>query len=398
MPPRRLSNSFDTFGAGPYSPLQDLERRLTEASFHPEDLASILNMANNTVDHRRNVEGTQPSSSQQVAGTAPSTPHEEEFVQFRKGPARWSARWHRGSKAAAQPSNRAKFRRSRAPTLPVLPRFPSLPDFEEGTCGDQRLSRLFSLNVDPREGKSLPELPPMDGDDNNTIRTPHNRGNADQSTSSNQRDRSRTNKGKRVPNIAGGGGSSSTVRQAGNDPCQPSWLIKRNGPRRVVTEKPINDTDRSDSATVQGRGKFVPPPGNRSVSVPTVPRITVGSLSALRPSPHLNIPWKPLPIDRCRSLGCPIKHIHAKGLYLHEDQLSQWKHPYWGISNPPPHIWQAWDRRTDKIATPQEVGDIIGFMENHSYGPHGKVKERATPDDYEVARKERGETWAGGFF
>jgi len=37
-------------------------------------------------------------------------------------------------------------------------------------------------------------------------------------------------------------------------------------------------------------------------------------------------------------------------------------------------------------------------MENHSYGPHGKVKERASPDDYEVVRKERGGTWAGGFF
>lgn len=388
MSPRRIS--------GPYSPLQELGRRLTEASFHPEELASILNMANNGGDHQPNADGTKFSRPQYVVGSQPSTPQDSEALRLRTGPARWSARWHRASKAAAQPSSRAEIGRSRAPTLPDLPRFPSLPDFEAGTCGDQRLSRMFSLNARRRDEKSLPQLPVTDGEDNTVTGVPHNRGNADQRRSS---DNERNNRSKNdVQTNARGRIDLSTHKNDNTNPIRPSRLVKRNVPRRAVTENPINDTDRLNPSIVDGRGTHPPPPDSRSLSVPTVPRKTVRGPSGHTPSPQHTAPRKPLPTARCRSPGCPIKQLHSQGLYLHDDQLSQWKHPYWGISNPPPHIWQAWDRRTDKVATPQEVGDVIGFMENHSYGPHGKVKERASPDDYEVVRKERGGTWAGGFF
>jgi len=391
MPPRRIS--------GPYSPLQELERRLTEASFHPEELASILNMANNGGDHQPNADGTKFSRPQDVVDSQPSTPQDSEALRLRTGPARWSARWHRASKAAAQPSSRAEIGRSRAPTLPDLPRFPSLPDFEAGTCGDQRLSRIFSLNAHRRDEKSLPRLPVTDGEDNAITGVPHNRGNADQrSSSDNERNNRQKNEGKDVQTNARGRIDLSTHKNANTNPIRPSRLVKRNVPRRAVTENPVNDTDRLNPSIVDGRGTYPPPPDSRSLSVPTVPRKTVRGPSGHAPSPQHRAPRKPLPTARCRSPGCPIKHLHSQGLYLHDDHLSQWKHPYWGISNPPPLIWQAWDRRTDKVATPQEVGDIIGFMENHSYGPRGKVKERASPDDYEVVRKERGGTWAGGFF
>lgn len=165
--------------SGPYSPLQELERRPTEASFHPEQLATILNMADNTVDPQRNAMGTEPHTSQDVVGSQPSTPQNDETVRRQKGPARWAARWRRDSKATPQPSNRAEIKRQRAPTLPDLPTFPFLPDFEEGTCGDQRLSKLFSLNTDRSVEKSLPELPSADGKDHIVIATSHDRGNAD---------------------------------------------------------------------------------------------------------------------------------------------------------------------------------------------------------------------------
>lgn len=88
----------------------------------------------------------------------------------------------------------------------------------------------------------------------------------------------------------------------------------------------------------------------------------------------------------CQSANCPIRESHDQGLYLHCDKPSKWRHPYWGISNPPHHIWKAWDRRIDRIATPQEVNDIFGFIQCHAYGKRGKAKEYATSRDYEAAR------------
>jgi len=308
MPLRRIS--------GPYSPLQELERRLTEASFYPEELASILNMANNGGDHQPNADGTKFSRPQDVVDSQPSTPQDSEALRLRTGPARWSARWHRASKAAAQPSSRAEIWRSRAPTLPDLPRFPSLPDFEAGTCGDQRLSRMFSLNAHRRDEKSLPQLPVTDGEDNTVTGVPHNRGNADQrSSSDNERIHRQTNVGGRI--------DLSTSKNANTNPIRPFRLVERNGPRRAVTENPVNDTDRLNPSIVDGRGTYPPPPDSRSLSVPTVPRKTVRGPSGHTPSPQHTAPRKPLPTARCRSPGCPIKHLHSQGLYLHADQLSQ---------------------------------------------------------------------------
>lgn len=250
MPPRRIS--------GPYSPLQELERRLTEASFHPEELASILNMANNGGDHQPNADGTKFSRPQDVVDSQPSTPQDSEALWLRTGPARWSARWHRASKAAAQPSSRAEIGRSRAPTLPALPRFPSLPDFEAGTCGDQRLSRMFSLNAHRRDEKSLPQLPVTDGEDNAITGIPHNRGNSDQrSSSDNERNNRQKNEGKDVQTNARGRIDLSTHKNANTNPIRPSRLLKRNVPRRAVTENPVNDTDRLNSTIVDGRSTYL---------------------------------------------------------------------------------------------------------------------------------------------
>lgn len=371
----------------PYSPLQELEKRLAEATFHPEELAAILNMANNPGDRQSNTNRTKIHRPKDVVDSQPSTPQDSKAPRLRTGPAHGSAKWHRASKGIAQPNSRTETGRSRAPTLPNLPRFPSLPDFEAGTCGDQRLSRMYSLNAHRGDEKSLPQLPVTDGENNAITGVPHNRGNADQrSASDNEQNHRQTDLRRRI--------YRSPSKNANTNPTKPTRWVKRNRPRRIVTENPVNDKTRLNPSIINGRRTSPPPPEIRSLSAPTIPRKPVRSPSGHPPNPQPTTPQNPLTLARCCSPGCPIKHLHSQGLYLHDNQLSQWKHPYWGISNPPPHIWQAWDRRTDKVATPQEVGEIIGFMENHSCGPHGKCRERASPGDYERVSEEGG----GGFF
>ncbi len=374
MPANRVLGSLSALEAGPFSPLEDLERRLTEASFHPEQLASISNMADNALNHRQIV----------FDGESP-TLQDDEVVRRKKGSARWPTPWRRNTKASIQTSDCAEVRVTRASTLPDLPSLPSLPEFEEGNFEAKRLSLLPAVNARRREARNLPNLPHMEAEDNSTTK-PHNEQTANQ-----------RNKGKNVL-INVRGREEPPTKDIKCNPLQPSGLQKRHGPRRFVTESDIKDRARANSATGQGGGAFLSPSDTRSRSAPSIPEGVVAIHAADTREKTHEIPRKPVPTAMCRSPGCPIKHPHPQGLYPDNDQLSQWRHPYWGISNPPQHIWTAWDRRTDKIATPQEVGDIIGFMENHSCGPHGKAKDRASPADYKVAGEEKGDAWTGGFF
>lgn len=50
---------------------------------------------------------------------------------------------------------------------------------------------------------------------------------------------------------------------------------------------------------------------------------------------------------RCRALSCPIRGKHEKGPYLHEGKLRAREGNIFGSSNPPPKIWEAYDRIKD---------------------------------------------------
>ena len=46
----------------------------------------------------------------------------------------------------------------------------------------------------------------------------------------------------------------------------------------------------------------------------------------------------------CCYVTCPIDHIHSEGFYFYEGELGDQNHPYFKGSNPPPHVWEAYEK------------------------------------------------------
>ena len=403
MPTDRPTEPFSALEAGPYSPLQALERSLTgslsylveQERQHMDQALPQLNMADiNNAAH------------QTAAGRGRSSSLNNVVASPRKGSAMWPTKWRRGTRNVTQPSTHSGIRssgRDRAPSLLALPKFPRLPNFAEGNYGEE---------------KSLPGLPASEHDN---YRRPNNA--YQESITDGEPFLIRRIKGKKV-----------LLNVRGRDKSPPATSSADH------LQKYLADARARASSTAENPRRMVLPPHEaRSFSTPELPRMAMASSNGQVSSPKRPIPRKPvatgspltpaqeIPItsrispptppvysierakqleilassansDMCQSPSCPIQEPHRKGLYLEGGEHSQWRHPYWGISNPPQRIWIGWDRRTDKIATPQEESDILGFIVNHAFGPRGKVKEIATAKDYEESKKERGGGWAGKFF
>ena len=72
---------------------------------------------------------------------------------------------------------------------------------------------------------------------------------------------------------------------------------------------------------------------------------------------------------RCRALSCPIKWKHEKGPYLHEGKLRVRDGNVFGASNPPPEIFDAYDRiraRKEKAEAGSKYYKLVTrFAEHH---------------------------------
>ena len=53
----------------------------------------------------------------------------------------------------------------------------------------------------------------------------------------------------------------------------------------------------------------------------------------------------------CCYVTCPIDRIHSEGFYFHEGELGDQNHPYFKGSNPPPHVWEAYDKMVQGRST-----------------------------------------------
>ena len=69
---------------------------------------------------------------------------------------------------------------------------------------------------------------------------------------------------------------------------------------------------------------------------------------------------------RCKSKDCPISGQHEKGPYLHEGKLRTRDGMIFGASNPPPEVWDAYDRLRHGISNaPEDVRLVDGFKKFH---------------------------------
>ena len=46
----------------------------------------------------------------------------------------------------------------------------------------------------------------------------------------------------------------------------------------------------------------------------------------------------------CHYITCPVDECHTEGPYFHNGELGDQDHPYFKGSNPPPHVWDAYNR------------------------------------------------------
>ncbi|KAL8710473.1 MAG: hypothetical protein Q9220_004905 [cf. Caloplaca sp. 1 TL-2023] len=88
-------------------------------------------------------------------------------------------------------------------------------------------------------------------------------------------------------------------------------------------------------------------------------------------------------VPSCVNPLCPVRQIgipHSRGLYHHQGQLGSIKReggkwlPYFGCSNPPPHVWDAYHHMVLGIATAAQQVTVVGFAVCHGqpWTPHWK--------------------------
>ena len=389
-----------------YSPLEDLERRLIAASIRLKQQEverrehnifstqspPMPSMGNNDTSPQQNEDPSEPLTPREL-----STPEGEVIVERRRGSSRWPIQWHRKGKAAAVRGSTVRIEDT-APSLPEVPTLSPLPDFEEGAFGEASPGGSLDPSERWRLHKPLPRTPWKD-DDSDTDETLINEDVSYQGLAHDDpRRHLPSNKMRRSSPAVHRRGAIRRVRPQQRDRANSVAAQMRDAaprPRvaRSHTTPPVQVVTASTSKL-----RIIRKPLPETPGAPRVPQKTNTQEQAVVEQPITNFDASVRNSAMCHSPNCPIKEPHLAGLYLHDNQRSAWRHPYWGISNPPLHIWRGWDHRTAKTATPQEVSDVLGFMQSHSFGRRGKAKEPATDQDYEEAKKLRGDKWVGGFF
>ena len=82
----------------------------------------------------------------------------------------------------------------------------------------------------------------------------------------------------------------------------------------------------------------------------------------------------PAPFDcyvsntQCTHAHCPVGESHLEGLYLHEGRLSDGPHFFFGAANPPPWLWEAYERLEQLVASDPDVVALEHFLICHP--PH----------------------------
>ena len=80
------------------------------------------------------------------------------------------------------------------------------------------------------------------------------------------------------------------------------------------------------------------------------------------------------PPPLCKEADCPIKEPHHEGIYRHNGEISKIECGIFGMSNPPPHVWEAMYRISEGSGTLEECEWFLEFQRLHR-----KEKESKPP-------------------
>lgn len=131
------------------------------------------------------------------------------------------------------------------------------------------------------------------------------------------------------------------------------------GPRRKVVDDTMlcqRSLIKPWRASIEGLPEGLDPAFPPVIPSPYTSSMNLSSASPC-PSPSATypipfFPYKP-GTTSCRAHNCPIRQHHQKGPYLHEGKLRMREGAMFGASNPPPAIWDAYERMKARIVDPQ---------------------------------------------
>ena len=69
----------------------------------------------------------------------------------------------------------------------------------------------------------------------------------------------------------------------------------------------------------------------------------------------------------CTHKSCPIKRPHGLGRYLQQGQIPRIWNDYWGYSDPPQSVWQAWVRVEQGTASALDKTQVTAFADCHRW-------------------------------
>lgn len=74
--------------------------------------------------------------------------------------------------------------------------------------------------------------------------------------------------------------------------------------------------------------------------------------------------------DACISMQCPVGPAHPLGRYLARGHVPRTWNDYWGLSDPPHEVWQAWVRMHNGTAEDDDEFSVSAFSACHFWdGP-----------------------------
>ena len=135
-----------------------------------------------------------------------------------------------------------------------------------------------------------------------------------------------------------------------------------------LTHEEETDAESLTSIAIEPNGAMPnwrnhPSPSRRLVRVSGGPTSICGAISAETLIPIF--PWL-RGTTSCRRSDCPIKTKHEEGPYLHDGNLRTREGNMFGASNPPPDVYEAYDRlKLGTSTTRKDSKKVLKFVKYH---------------------------------
>ena len=195
-----------------------------------------------------------------------------------------------------------------------------------------------------------------------------------------------------VPPPRGSGSGSRVFRSARRDPpakgranrvskpgSKKNSPAKSTRPKKPTPPRASNKKRRLPARLPNGRfAKKEPVPVKASSPPPNAPKAPIADRIRDMESlfSNLDVTNTPLPAHRapflhhisstlCTNHLCPIAQLHWEGLYLHEGRIAPRPHNYFGATNPPPWLWEAYDRVERSEGSEMDFVNLQYFISCH---------------------------------